>query len=219
MKSRLEVLRAERNQFLASLPLLRWAWLDFAQPPLEESALAVGPHERLAPGGRVVFVEDQIDHGQHGVEPGGHVVRAWHPVRNAGVTNLALGAHQPLRHRRGRNEERARDLVRLEAAQRSERQRGSQDVRQEEAVGRVSDQSAATVIVMRAASEIECLRDELDIDSMDFLRFVVRIEERPGVSVPEADDPRILSAVVDAAEPASLARKVARLEPLVCLKG
>ena len=35
------------------------------------------------------------------------------------------------------------------------------------------------------------LRDELDLDSMDFLRFVVRIHERLGVSVPEADYPRI----------------------------
>ncbi|WP_242343455.1 acyl carrier protein [Anaeromyxobacter terrae] len=35
------------------------------------------------------------------------------------------------------------------------------------------------------------LRDELDIDSMDFLRFVVQLEQRLGVPVPEADYPRI----------------------------
>lgn len=35
------------------------------------------------------------------------------------------------------------------------------------------------------------LRDELDIDSMDFLRFVVALHERLGVDVPEADYPRI----------------------------
>ncbi|BDG02257.1 acyl carrier protein [Anaeromyxobacter oryzae] len=35
------------------------------------------------------------------------------------------------------------------------------------------------------------LRDELDIDSMDFLRFVVGLHERLGVDVPEADYPRI----------------------------
>ncbi len=35
------------------------------------------------------------------------------------------------------------------------------------------------------------LRDELDIDSMDFLRFVVGVHERLGVEVPEADYPRI----------------------------
>jgi acyl carrier protein len=35
------------------------------------------------------------------------------------------------------------------------------------------------------------LRDELDIDSMDFLRFVVELQTRLGVSVPEKDYPRI----------------------------
>ncbi len=35
------------------------------------------------------------------------------------------------------------------------------------------------------------LREELDIDSVDFLRFVVQLHERLGVSVPEADYPRI----------------------------
>lgn len=35
------------------------------------------------------------------------------------------------------------------------------------------------------------LRDELDIDSMDFLRFVVGIHERLGVDVPEADYPLV----------------------------
>ena len=35
------------------------------------------------------------------------------------------------------------------------------------------------------------LREELDIDSMDFLRFVVGLSERLGVEVPEVDYPRI----------------------------
>jgi len=35
------------------------------------------------------------------------------------------------------------------------------------------------------------LREELDIDSVDFLRFVVQLHERLGVNVPEADYPRI----------------------------
>ncbi len=34
-------------------------------------------------------------------------------------------------------------------------------------------------------------RDELDIDSMDFLRFVVGIAERLGVEIPEADYPLV----------------------------
>lgn len=35
------------------------------------------------------------------------------------------------------------------------------------------------------------LREELDIDSMDFLRFVTGIAERLGVEVPEADYPLV----------------------------
>ncbi len=35
------------------------------------------------------------------------------------------------------------------------------------------------------------LREELDIDSVDFLRFVVQLHERLGVEVPEADYRRI----------------------------
>ena len=53
------------------------------------------------------------------------------------------------------------------------------------------------------------LRDELDIDSMDFLRFLVRIEERLGVSVPEKDYPRVRtleSCVAYLAERGAVAR-------------
>ena len=35
------------------------------------------------------------------------------------------------------------------------------------------------------------LRDELDIDSMDFLRFVVDVHARLGVDVPEKDYPKL----------------------------
>ena len=35
------------------------------------------------------------------------------------------------------------------------------------------------------------LREELDIDSMDFLRFVVDLHEKLHVDVPEADYPRV----------------------------
>jgi acyl carrier protein len=35
------------------------------------------------------------------------------------------------------------------------------------------------------------LRDELDIDSMDFLRFLVQVHERLGVDVPEGDYPLV----------------------------
>lgn len=35
------------------------------------------------------------------------------------------------------------------------------------------------------------LRDELDIDSMDFLAFVTALHDRLGVSVPESDYPAV----------------------------
>ncbi len=53
------------------------------------------------------------------------------------------------------------------------------------------------------------LRDELDIDSMDFLRLVVALHERLGVDVPEKDSPRIrtldalVAYVVERRAPAS----------------
>jgi acyl carrier protein len=34
-------------------------------------------------------------------------------------------------------------------------------------------------------------RDELDLDSMDFLNFVLALHERFGVEIPEADYPRL----------------------------
>lgn len=37
----------------------------------------------------------------------------------------------------------------------------------------------------------ESLREELDIDSMDFLAFVRALHERTGVSIPELDYPKV----------------------------
>ena len=54
-------------------------------------------------------------------------------------------------------------------------------------------------ILARIAPEIDLgrmrpdadLRDEMEIDSMDFLRYVVGLKERLGVDVPEKDYPRV----------------------------
>lgn len=35
------------------------------------------------------------------------------------------------------------------------------------------------------------LRDELDLDSMDFLNFVAYLHERSGIDIPEADYPNL----------------------------
>lgn len=37
----------------------------------------------------------------------------------------------------------------------------------------------------------EDLRDALDLDSMDFMNFVVGLSERAGRDIPEADTPRL----------------------------
>jgi acyl carrier protein len=37
------------------------------------------------------------------------------------------------------------------------------------------------------------LREELDIDSMDFLNFIIRVHERLGVNIPENHYPRVRS--------------------------
>lgn len=41
------------------------------------------------------------------------------------------------------------------------------------------------------------LRDDLDLDSMDFLNFVAALHERTGIDIPEADYPK-LSTLDDA---------------------
>jgi len=45
----------------------------------------------------------------------------------------------------------------------------------------------------------ESLRDQLDIDSMDFLNFLIAIHEALGVDIPEADYPRLstLQAILE----------------------
>jgi acyl carrier protein len=37
------------------------------------------------------------------------------------------------------------------------------------------------------------LREELDLDSMDFLNFVIGLHEKTGVDIPEADYPKLFT--------------------------
>ena len=37
------------------------------------------------------------------------------------------------------------------------------------------------------------LREQLDIDSMDFLNFVIALHEKLGVDIPEADYPQLIT--------------------------
>jgi acyl carrier protein len=65
-------------------------------------------------------------------------------------------------------------------------------------------------VVLRALSRVapevkqvtlaggEALRDQVDIDSMDFLNFIIALHEMLGVNVPESDYPKLstLDAIV-----------------------
>jgi acyl carrier protein len=44
---------------------------------------------------------------------------------------------------------------------------------------------------LTAAGDDEDLREALDLDSMDFLNFVIGLGQRSGVKIPEADTPRL----------------------------
>jgi acyl carrier protein len=44
---------------------------------------------------------------------------------------------------------------------------------------------------LSAVAGDEDLREALDLDSMDFLNFVVAMHERTGIDIPEADYPRL----------------------------
>ncbi|MCF8156943.1 MAG: acyl carrier protein [Rhodoferax sp.] len=60
---------------------------------------------------------------------------------------------------------------------------------------------------LSAVGESEDLRESLDLDSMDFLNFIIGLSQGSGVSIPEADYPRLftLQCLVDylaAAHPA-----------------
>jgi acyl carrier protein len=57
-----------------------------------------------------------------------------------------------------------------------------------EALTRIAPEIDPASIVTGAA-----LRDQLDLDSMDFLNFVLALHERFGVDIPEADYPRLAS--------------------------
>ncbi len=46
---------------------------------------------------------------------------------------------------------------------------------------------------LASVGDTEDLREALDLDSMDFLNFVVALAERSGRSIPEADTPRLFT--------------------------
>ena len=83
----------------------------------------VGPRQRLAVGGEVALVENQVDHPQHAVEPRRQRRPLGHFVGDARVADLALGAHDALRQCRCGSQEGAGDGLGGQAAHFAQGQR------------------------------------------------------------------------------------------------
>jgi len=68
----------------------------------------------------------------------------------------------------------------------------------------VNDQEIRDTVIAvlhRIAPEVDAagidpganLREEVDLDSVDFLNFVIGLHEKSGVAIPEADYPKLLT--------------------------
>lgn len=55
-----------------------------------------------------------------------------------------------------------------------------------DALGRVAPEADPSAVPPNAD-----LREELDLDSMDFLNFIIALHERLGIDIPEADYPKL----------------------------
>jgi len=79
--------------------------------------------QRVARGGSIALVEDEVEDSKHPVEPLGQQGERRHTIGDAGVADLALRPHQSLRHGRRRHKKSGRDLGGGEAAQGAQGQR------------------------------------------------------------------------------------------------
>jgi hypothetical protein len=98
---------------------------ELAQQPREADRIGgeLAPYQRIARRRRIAFVEYEVDHGHHSGKPFGELVFVGHPVGDARHADLVFCPHQPLGHRRRRDEEGTRDLLRRQPAERPKRQR------------------------------------------------------------------------------------------------
>ena len=51
----------------------------------------------------------------------------------------------------------------------------------------------APEVALNTLKKNQSLREQVDIDSLDFVRFVIRLHETFGVDIPEADYPKLLT--------------------------
>ena len=93
---------------------------------------------------RIAFVEHQINHPQHAVEALGQFAQAGDLIRDFGVTNLGLGAHDALGNRRRCREKRAGDFLGAQVADFTQGQRHLR-IRRQRRVTTGEDQPQAVV--------------------------------------------------------------------------
>src|SRR5690606_17632729 len=114
-----------------------------AEPDRLLRQIAAG--QGLARRREVALVEHEIDDAQHAVEPLVERVTGRHLIRDAVGLDLALRAHDALRERRGRDQERMRDLLRREIADLAQRQGDLRILRQRRVTAR-EDQTQTVVL-------------------------------------------------------------------------
>src|SRR5581483_8342343 len=92
----------------------------------------------------VAFVEDEVDHLEHGCQTCGELSSAWDLERDALLGERPLRSHDPLRDRRLRDQERSRDLFGREATEETERE-GDARVAREHGVAAREDEAEEVV--------------------------------------------------------------------------
>ena len=113
-------------------------------------------HEAVAGAGRVALVEDEVDDGEHAGQAIGHLGVAGDAVGDLGRSDLALGAHQALGHRRLGHQEGARDLGRGQPAECAQGQRDA-GVHGQRGVTAGEDEAQAVVFESRLVLGLRAL--------------------------------------------------------------
>ena len=162
--------------------------LDEQPHQADRFARKIVARQRGARRSRVPFVEHQIDHVENRVQAARQVGARRHLIRNARVTDLRLGADDPLRDGRRNSKKRPRDFLGGEAAHLAERER---DLR----IGRKG---------RMAAGEDEA--QPIVLDAVVFEVFELRSAARPRLELLGEPRERRL-------EPGTAADGVDRLEP------
>ncbi len=142
------------------------------RPSRIASAHEIHAHQGVAGGRGVALVEDEIDDGGHRLEPLAQELGHRHLVGDAGVADLRLGPDQALGQRRRRHQERARDLLGGQSAQRAQ---GKADLRLhgQRRVAAGEDEAQAIVLEHRGVGHRQLGRLERSV------ALLVGLQRRP----------------------------------------